>query len=132
MRKILKWSSIVLAGLITGTGVVTVILCSNYWSPQPATVVFVDTTVVTSTQVTLIWNETTPEVVEAQCGGEGVLGCAQRIGDTCFVFVAPIPDEGRSPSLAGTSYQVLTAVAVWGHELAHCVGVDIHGDGHGR
>lgn len=96
------------------------------------TKVHVVTSKVTSTYVSIVWNETDPASVREACGGQDVLGCSYRQGSQCVVFVTEIPKNGRSPYLSDTGFAVLNAAAVWGHELAHCVGVDIHGDGKGR
>jgi hypothetical protein len=69
-----------------------------------------------------------PDQVAHGCGGSA-LGCTWTFGSQCILFLPPIPEQGRSPSLAGTGWYVAESLVIWGHELAHCVGVDIHGEG---
>lgn len=70
-----------------------------------------------------------PEQVAEECG-EGALGCAYYLAaqEACLLILPPIPEDGRAPSLAGTSYGVAEVLIIWGHELAHCLAINIHGD----
>lgn len=128
MRNVIRF----LAGVAIAAVVAVPVLYYIDKQDESNTVVHVTTSKVTSTFVSIVWNETDAESVRQACGGQDVLGCAYVQGSQCVVFVTEIPKKGRSPYMTETSKGVLDAAAVWGHELAHCVGVDIHGDGKGR
>ncbi len=99
------------------------------WQPAPG---IPDTSTQLVTEFTITVVETDPKMIMQICGGPDILACAYSTGNACIIWVPSIREDGRSPSLSATGFGVLKDMAVWGHELAHCVGVDIHGTREGR